>query len=71
MVSETKWMALIVEVDTYDGEVQSVLPVDAETSDFFSTAELEAIHKFLKEDDDASFDFMWELRSLIGRAIKE
>lgn len=68
MASETKWMAVIVEVDTYDGEVQSILPVDAETADFFSKEELDAIVKFLKQDDDADFDFMWEFRTLMANA---
>lgn len=65
MESEKKWMAVIVEVETYDGEVQSVLPVDAEVSDYFTYEELKEIHSYMREDDDASFDFMWDFRSLL------
>lgn len=55
----------MVEVETYDGEVQSVYPVDVETADYFTKEELGAVVKFLKEDDDADFDFMWEFRTLV------
>ncbi len=68
MATEKKWMAIMVEVETYDGEVQSVHPVDAETADWFTKDELEAVVKFLKQDDDADFDFMWEFRTLIINA---
>lgn len=70
MASETKWMAVIVEVETYDGEVQSILPIETETTGFFSSDELKAMHKYLREDDDADVDFMWELRGIIKAAAK-
>jgi hypothetical protein len=63
-------MAIIVEVDTYDGEVQSIRPIEAETDDFFSSEELKNIHAFLRYDDDADFEFMQGLNSVIGKAIK-
>ena len=69
MTTEKKWLAIMVEVETYDGEVQSIHPVDAETSEYFSLEELKEIHKFLEEDDDAEFDFMWEFNALISEAI--
>lgn len=70
-MSEKKWMALMVEVETDSDGVSSILPVDVETADYFTKEELEAVHKFLREDDDASFDFMWDLRSRIRDAIDE
>lgn len=71
MGTEKKLMAVMVEIETYDGEVQSVLPVDAETSEYFTREELEEIHKFLRFDDDASFDFMWDFRGVIRDSIEE
>jgi hypothetical protein len=62
-------MAIIVEIDTYDGEVQSVHPIEAETADFFSREELEAVLKYLKEDDDADFDFMQALNSVLRKEL--
>lgn len=71
MATEKKWMALIVEVETYEGEVQSVLPVEAETDEYFSTEELRKIYEYIRFADDASFDFMWELRGIVSEAINE
>ncbi len=70
MATEKKWMALMVEVETYDGEVQSIIPVDVIATGYFSKAELEAILKYLEEDDDADFEFMAELNSLVSDAIE-
>lgn len=71
MATEKKWMAIMVEVETYDGEIQSVLPVDAETDDWFSYEELKEIYKYMREDDDASFDFMWDFRTLLRERLDE
>lgn len=71
MASETKWMAVMVEIETYDGEVQSVLPVDTETTDFFSKEELEKVYEYVRFADDASFDFMWDFQGLMRTAINE
>jgi hypothetical protein len=71
MSTEKKWMTVMVEIETYDGEVQSVLPVDVETAEYFTQKELEEVHRFLREDDDASFDFMWDFRGLIRDAVDE
>lgn len=70
MATEKKWLAVIVEVQTYEGEVQSIVPVDIEATGYFSKPELEAIHKYLDEDDDADFEFMCELNSLVDEAIE-
>jgi hypothetical protein len=71
VASEKKWMAIMVEVETYDGEVQSILPVDAETAEYFSTEELKKIYEYIRFADDASFDFMWDFRGLVSDAISE
>lgn len=71
MATKKKWLALVVEVETYDGEVQSILPIDAETADYFSAEELKSIHTFLKDDDDADFDFMWNLGHLLKEKSNE
>lgn len=45
-------------------EVYSVLPVHVNTNDLTET-ELTAVRHYLRTDDDASFDFMWDLRGLL------
>ena len=71
MSTEKKWMALVIEIISDEDGVQSIAPVDAETGENFTVEELEAIHKFLREDDDASLDFMWDLRSRVRDAIND
>lgn len=71
MSTEKKWMAVMVEIVTDADGVQSVLPVDVETAEYFTQKELEEVHRFLREDDDASFDFMWDLRSRVRDSIEE
>ena len=71
MAENKKWMALVIEIISDEDGVQSIAPVDAETGENFTVEELEAIHKFLREDDDANFDFMWDLRSVIKSSMEE
>jgi hypothetical protein len=71
MASEKKWMTVIVEINTYDGEVQHVLPVYAEVSDYFTYEELKKIYAYMREADDASFDFMWDFRTLLRESLDE
>lgn len=65
-----KYITVQVEVDFYDDDdeegrtVESVLP-DLIQIHGFSEDELRDTRRYLREDDDASFDFMWDLRSLL------
>ena len=64
-----KYISVQIEVDFYDDEdagrvVQSVLP-DLVELHGFSEEELRDTVSYLRTDDDASFDFMWDLRGLL------
>lgn len=71
MESKKKWLALIVEIEYEEDGIYSILPSDIETQDHFTLEELRDIYTFLREDDDASFDFMWDLRALVARERDE
>lgn len=64
-----QYITVRVEVDIYEDEgypvhIDSVLPVAVHTKDM-SPELIQATLDFLRTDDDASFDFMWDLRSLL------
>jgi hypothetical protein len=70
-----QYITVRVEVDIYEEEgypehIESVLPVAVRTKDM-SPELVQATLDFLRTDDDASFDFMWDLRALLGKAEKE
>lgn len=69
-----KYISVQIEVEFYDDDdegrvVQSVLPDFVELHGF-SEDELRDTVLYLRHDDDASFDFMWDLRGLLrGESI--
>lgn len=64
-----KYINVRLEVDFYNDEdegrmVQSVLPISVDLHDF-SEDDMRDTLLYLRHDDDASFDFMWDLRHLL------
>jgi hypothetical protein len=65
-----RYITVQLEVDWDDEEtleVYSVLPVSVDASTL-PPEELRAVHEFLRTDDDADFDLMWDLRHLLSEA---
>jgi hypothetical protein len=60
-----KYITVQVEVEFYEDTTQSALP-DSIEAHTFSSEELSAVHDHLLSDHDADYDFMWDLRALIG-----
>lgn len=68
MPNKTITVQLVVDWDdeeTY--EVYSVRPTSVDVSTL-SPQELRAVHDFLRNDDDAAFDLLWELNHLVSAA---
>lgn len=75
MTTQKKYITVRVEVeiytdDVYPHHIESVYPVDIHTKDM-SPELVQATLDYMREDDDADFDFMWELRSLLEKKEKE
>jgi hypothetical protein len=54
----------------YPEIIESVVPVDIHTKDLSPEVQ-RAILDYVKHDDDAHIEFMWEVEALLGKKLKQ